>query len=45
MQTPYEIMGERGIRDVVAEFYRLMDSEPAYEEIRASSKPQIVGVV
>jgi hemoglobin len=41
MQTPYEVLGERGIRDVVAEFYRLMDSEPAYEEIRAMHTPDL----
>lgn len=35
MQTPYEILAEDGIREVVGEFYRLMDSQPQYAEIRA----------
>ncbi len=35
MQTPYEILGESGISDVVQAFYQLMDSRPEYAEIRA----------
>lgn len=35
MQSPYEILGEAGIRQLVASFYQRMDSESRYAEIRA----------
>jgi hemoglobin len=34
-QTPYEILGDQGIKDLVREFYAVMDSDPAAAEIRA----------
>ena len=35
MQSPYEILGEAGIRQLVERFYQQMDSDPSYAEIRA----------
>ena len=34
-QTPYEILGDQGIKDLVAAFYDIMDSDPDAQEIRA----------
>ena len=35
MQSPYEMLGEAGIRHLVDRFYQYMDSEARYAEIRA----------
>ncbi len=34
-QTPYEILGDQGIKDLVREFYEVMDTDPEAAEIRA----------
>lgn len=34
-QTPYEILGDQGIKDLVATFYEIMDTDPDAQEIRA----------
>jgi hemoglobin len=34
-QTPYEMLGDQGIKDLVAAFYEIMDSNPDAQEIRA----------
>ena len=34
-QTPYEMLGDQGIKDLVAAFYEVMDSHPDAQEIRA----------
>lgn len=34
-QTPYEILGDQGIKDLAAAFYAAMDSMPAAADIRA----------
>lgn len=34
-QTPYEILGDQGIKDLVKAFYEVMDSDPEAAEIRA----------
>ena len=34
-QTPYEILGDQGIKDLVAAFYDIMDTHPDAREIRA----------
>ena len=34
-QSPYEILGDQGIKDLVAAFYDVMDTHPAAREIRA----------
>lgn len=34
-QTPYEILGDQGIKDLVAAFYDIMDTHPDAKEIRA----------
>ena len=34
-QTPYEMLGDQGIKDLVREFYAVMDSHPEAAEIRA----------
>lgn len=33
--TPYEILGEDGIRQLCADFYRIMDTRPEARELRA----------
>ncbi len=35
MQTPYELLGDQGIKDLVAAFYEAMDTNPEATEIRA----------
>jgi hemoglobin len=35
VQTPYEILGDQGIKDLVAAFYETMDTNPEAAEIRA----------
>ena len=34
-QTPYEILGDQGVKDLVAAFYEVMDTHPEAQEIRA----------
>jgi len=34
-QTPYEILGDQGIKDLAAAFYEVMDELPLAEDIRA----------
>ena len=34
-QTPYEILGDQGIKDLVKAFYEIMDTDPEAAEIRA----------
>ena len=34
-QTPYEILGDQGIKALVKAFYEVMDTHPAAKEIRA----------
>ena len=34
-QSPYEILGDQGIKDLVAAFYEVMDTHPKAQEIRA----------
>ena len=34
-QTPYQILGEEGIRDLASAFYDIMDELPAAAELRA----------
>lgn len=34
-QSPYEILGDQGIKDLVAAFYDVMDTHPEAREIRA----------
>ena len=33
--SPYEALGEQGVRSLVDEFYRIMDTSQDYKEIRA----------
>ncbi len=35
MQSPYQILGEQGIRQLVDTFYDVMDSSPQYCQLRA----------
>jgi len=35
VQTPYELLGDQGIKDLVAAFYEAMDTNPEATEIRA----------
>lgn len=34
-RTPYEILGDQGVKDLVAAFYEVMDTHPDAAEIRA----------
>ncbi len=34
-RSPYEILGDQGIKDLVAAFYEVMDTHPDAQEIRA----------
>jgi len=34
-QTPYEILGDQGVKDLVKAFYDVMDTHPEAKEIRA----------
>lgn len=33
--SPYQALNESGIRDLVNEFYRIMDTSPGYSELRS----------
>jgi len=35
MQSPYQMLGEQGVRDLVDAFYDVMDSSPQYAQLRA----------
>jgi hemoglobin len=34
-QTPYTLLGDRGIRELTRTFYDIMDSDPAFADLRA----------
>lgn len=41
-RTPYELIGgDAAVRELVSRFYDLMDSDPAYAEIRKLHKPDL----
>ncbi len=40
-QTPYEILGDQGIKDLVRAFYEIMDTDPEASEIRAMHGPDL----
>lgn len=40
-QTPYQLMGEQGIRDLAAAFYDIMDTLPEAAGIRAMHAPDL----
>jgi len=40
-QTPYEILGDDGIRALAAAFYEVMDEDPAVARIRAMHAPDL----
>ena len=43
-QSPYELLGgDAKVRELVARFYDLMDSDPAYAGIRRLHKPDLAG--
>ncbi|WP_286241216.1 group II truncated hemoglobin [Neptuniibacter halophilus] len=42
--SPYQALKESGIRDLVREFYRIMDSSPNYAELRAMHSSDLSGI-
>ena len=42
--TPYEILGDQGIKDLVKAFYEVMDTHPDAKEIRAMHAPDLTPV-
>lgn len=44
MQSPYQILGEEGIRQLAAEFYKAMDELPEAETIRKMHGKSLVDI-
>ncbi|BFM09270.1 group II truncated hemoglobin [Halioxenophilus aromaticivorans] len=43
-ESPYQALKESGIRDLVNEFYRIMDASPNYSELRAMHSADLSGI-
>ena len=43
-ESPYQALGEQGIRDLVNEFYRIMDSSSDYCSLRAMHAPNLMSI-